>query len=187
MKYIANKFIYILLAGFVLLSSCVDSEFEEDTSAGRTDKRILNNVISEQANLSIFSSLLAETGLDAELVGNRTQDQRAVFAPTDAAFEAFLNENGYESADDVPDLENVIAFHIAMANVTVNTLSQTNFDFIQTLAEEDMPVGREGGQVRLNNQDVNILSTNTDGNGNLHIIDMVLVPMEEVEEEEDNG
>lgn len=179
MKYIGNKFIYILLAGFVSLSSCVDENFEEDTSAGLTDRRILNNVISEQADLSVFSSLLQQTGLDVEIVGNRTQDQRAVFAPTDAAFQAFLSENGYESAEDVPDLETLIAFHISTANVSANTLAQTNFDSIATLADINMPVARAGGQVRLNNQDVNILSTNAEGNGNLHKIDQVLVPMEE--------
>ncbi|MEX0883530.1 MAG: fasciclin domain-containing protein, partial [Cyclobacteriaceae bacterium] len=123
----------------------------------------------------VFSDLIEMEGLLPLLVGRQTQDQMAVFAPTNAAIEAFMSENGYGSASEIEGLERVLAYHLTQPNITLSTLTQTNFNFIQTVADQNIFINRSGGQVRFNNQDVNILRSEF-GNGTVHLIDQVLLP-----------
>ncbi|HSJ67886.1 MAG TPA: fasciclin domain-containing protein [Anditalea sp.] len=174
-----NKFSYktliALLCSLFIFAGCIDENFTEEPT-GLTDQPLLSNVIAEQSDLSTFNQLVDLAGLRGRLVGNRVQDQRAVFAPTNEAIANFLAANDFASANDVPELENVVAFHIANANVQQSTLAQTNFTSIQTIATKNISVTREGGQILLNNQAVNIIRSITDVNGTIHVIDQVLVP-----------
>ena len=174
-----NKFSFktlgVLLCSLFIFTGCIDEDYTEEPT-GLSDQPLLSNVIAAQSDLSIFTQLVDNVGLMGALARNRTQDQRAVFAPTNEAFANFLQANNYASASEVPGLENVIAFHIANANVQQSTLSQTNFTSIQTIATKNISVTRTDGQVRLNNQAVNIIRSITDANGTIHVIDQVLVP-----------
>jgi len=173
MNHTFNNILFLLAAG-ILMAGCIDANYEEPV-AGRTEDQLLSNVIAAQSELSIFNELLDSEGLLPLLVSRQTQDQRAVFAPTDAAIEAFMSENGFESADDIEGLENVLAYHIAEPNIMQSDLNRTNYNFIQTNADQDIFVNRSGGLVRFNNQTVNILRSES-GNGTVHLIDEVLLP-----------
>ncbi|SHM39688.1 Uncaracterized surface protein containing fasciclin (FAS1) repeats [Cyclobacterium lianum] len=168
------KNILLLISAAASLAGCVDENYQESV-AGRTDSQLLSNVIAAQSELSVFNELLESEGLLPLLVSRQTQDQRAVFAPTNAAIEDFMSANGFESAEDIAGLDRVLAYHIADPNIRQADLSQTNFNFIQTNADQDIFVNRSGGQVRFNNQTVNILRSET-GNGTVHLIDEVLLP-----------
>lgn len=173
MNHKLNNIFYILSAA-VLMAGCIDANYEEPV-AGRSENQLLSNVIAAQSELSIFNELLDSEGLLPLLVSRQTQDQRAVFAPTNAAIEAFLSENGFESAGDVEGLEAVLAYHIANPHITQSDLSRSNFNFIQTNADQNIFVNRSGGQVRFNNQSFSILRSES-GNGTVHLIDEVLLP-----------
>jgi len=174
-----NKFSYktllVLLCSLSLFSSCIDENFTEEPT-GLTDRPLLSNVIAGQNDLSSFNQLIDLANLRAELVGNRTQNQRAIFAPSNEAIANFLAANNFTSANQIPDLANVVAYHIANANLQAQGLSQTNFDFIQTIATQNIFVNRSAGQIRFNNETVNIIRSITDGNGTVHVIDRVLTP-----------
>jgi uncharacterized surface protein with fasciclin (FAS1) repeats len=174
-----NKFSFktlgVLLCSLFIFSGCIDEDYTEEVK-GFSDQPLLSNVIAAQSDLSIFTQLVDNVGLMGELAGNKTQNQRAVFAPSNEAFANFLQQNSYASAADVPNLKNVIAFHIANANVQQATLAQTNFTSIQTIATKNISVTRTNGVIRLNNQIVNIIRSITDANGTVHVIDQVLVP-----------
>lgn len=173
MNHTFNNILFLLAAG-ILMAGCIDANYEEPV-AGRTEDQLLSNLVAAQSELSIFNELLDSEGLLPLLVSRQTQDQRAVFAPTDAAIEAFMSENGFESAGDIEGLENVLAYHIAEPNIRQSDLSDTNYNFIQTNADQNIFVNRSGGEVRFNNQTVNILRSES-GNGTVHLIDEVLLP-----------
>ncbi|WP_162418275.1 fasciclin domain-containing protein [Cyclobacterium roseum] len=173
MNHTFNNILFLLAAG-ILMAGCIDANYEEPV-AGRTEDQLLSNLVAAQSELSIFNEFLDSEGLLPLLVSRQTQDQRAVFAPTDAAIEAFMSENGFESADDIEGLENVLAYHIAEPNIRQSDLSDTNYNFIQTNADQNIFVNRSGGEVRFNNQTVNILRSER-GNGTVHLIDEVLLP-----------
>lgn len=111
------------------------------------------------------------------MVGNRTQDQRAIFVPNNQAFEDFLRVNNFSSPAAVPNLADALRFHIANANVSADNLRQWSFASIQTiLTGKKIAVKGENQQVLLNNQAVTILRSNSEGNGIIHVIDQILVP-----------
>ncbi|MCH7413374.1 fasciclin domain-containing protein [Belliella sp. R4-6] len=171
-----NRISLLLLIGILTFTGCVDENFELEPT-GLTERPILSNIIADQADLSIFLELVEANDLLGNLVGNRTQDQRAVFVPTNQAFVNFLAANGFSSAADVPNLANVLRFHIANPNVSANDIRQGSFTAIQTiLSGRNISVTRANQQVLLNGQNVTIIRSNTDGNGTIHVIDQILVP-----------
>lgn len=127
--------------------------------------------------MSIFLTLVEANNLSGNLVGNRTQDQRAIFVPNNQAFEDFLRVNNFSSPAAVPNLADALRFHIANANVSADNLRQWSFASIQTiLTGKKIAVKGENQQVLLNNQAVTILRSNSEGNGIIHVIDQILVP-----------
>lgn len=82
---------------------------------------------------SDYSSLLAaleRTGLTATLNGT---DDFTVFAPNNAAFATFLNDNGFASLDDVPEdvLRNVLLNHVVSGT---NASQNLTTGYINSLA-----------------------------------------------------
>jgi uncharacterized surface protein with fasciclin (FAS1) repeats len=173
-----NKLSYkilTILCCLAIFSSCIDENYQEEPT-GLTEKPLLSTVLEAQPDLSTFNQMVDLARLRGRLVGNKTQDQRAVFAPTNAAVANYLAANRFTALGQIPNIQNLVGFHITNANVQQATLAQTNFTSIQTIATRNISVTRTGGQIRLNNQVVNILRSITDGNGTIHVIDQVLVP-----------
>lgn len=171
-----NRISLLLLIGILVFSSCVDEDYALEPT-GLTEKKLLRTIIAEQPDLSIFLTLVEANNLAGNLVGNRTQDQRAIFVPNNQAFEDFLRANNFSSPAAVPNLANVLRFHIANANVSADNLRQGSFTSIQTiLTGRNIAVRRENQQVLLNNQAVTILRSNSEGNGTIHVINRILVP-----------
>ncbi|MCC5928033.1 MAG: fasciclin domain-containing protein [Cyclobacteriaceae bacterium] len=175
----ANKLylIFLMITGLFLTTAC---DVDDDPDAGLSEKPLLLSVLEGQSNLSVFKQLVEDKGLAGELAGSRTQDQRAIFAPTNQVFADFLTDNGLTSATQINNLDKILAYHIARPNVLANNLSQSNFQFLATANSDwDIFVNRSGGTITLDNG-VRVVSSNDSGNGTIHIIDGILTPRPEL-------
>jgi len=106
--------------------------------------------------------------------------QVTLFAPTNAAFEVFLQENGFSSLDDIPRsvLLNVLANHLLAGKFTAHrlhtgygrTLAQTDFFF----APVSLYVQRTDGGITLNG-DVNVVNADIFAcRSVVHVVDKVI-------------
>lgn len=115
------------LLKFFFLSAIVFSVFscgEDDVDASITA------IASGDAELSTLVTALARVNLDATLKGD---GPFTVFAPTNAAFDAFLSDNGFASLDDVPDavLTSVLLNHVVSGE---NRSSGLSTGYVSTLS-----------------------------------------------------
>jgi transforming growth factor-beta-induced protein len=136
------------------------------------DKVMLpNDVVDLAINNSIFSSLVAAL-TKAELVETlQGEGPFTVFAPTDAAFTAFLDDQGV-TLDDLTkeDLVPILQYHVVSGNVTSDELSNGPV----TTLNGDVTISIDGGGMV---NDANVILADVQGtNGVVHAIDKVLVP-----------
>lgn len=136
------------------------------------DKVMLpNDVVDLAVNNSIFSSLVAAV-TKAELVETlQGEGPFTIFAPTDAAFTAFLDDLGV-TLDDLTkeDLVPILQYHVVSGNVTSDELSNGAV----TTLNGDVTISVDNG-VMVN--DANVILADVQGtNGVVHAIDKVLVP-----------
>jgi uncharacterized surface protein with fasciclin (FAS1) repeats len=181
------KYASFALAGLLIFStSCIDENFDDSSEVGITDKQLLINVLNAEngtGELSSFLALAEANGLTGALTSRRTQDQVTVFAPTNTAFEILAAELGYDSVDDLladedVNLVEILETHIALANLTTEQIANGSFRSIATLSGVNIPVAREAGGFVLNaNEDLEIDRSNTNGNGTVHVINRVLLPI----------
>ncbi len=104
-----------------------------------------------------------------------TAGSNTVFAPTDAAFDAFLTVIGQNSIDDIPEdvLRNVLEYHV-IANRSVTANSITNGTTTMSNGE-DAEFTTNASGITIQNANA-ILVNGTATNGVIHIIDSVIVP-----------
>lgn len=181
------KYTSFVMAGLMILtSSCIDENFDDSSDVGITDKQLLINVLNDENQsdeLSIFLDLVEANGLTGALTSRRTQDQSTVFAPTNNAFEILAAELGYDSLEDLledddVDLVEILETHIALANLSADQIQNGSFRSIATVSGINIPVAREAGGFVLNaNEDLAILRSNAEGNGTVHVISRVLLPI----------
>ena len=148
---------------------------------------------SEDEEEPELTQLLGTIGLSDQSVLQTLMDQNGeitLFAPTDAAFEAFIDEIGQERFDEIlndPDaLNDFLRYHMIASTMTTRQLTQRLLD-AATSGDED------GLEIEMMNGDVTRLTTDEDGallindtpvvtanidavNGVIHIIDSVLMP-----------
>ncbi len=171
MKTIKNiKILAILFIGLIGFVSCSDDDdtlpMPETISELAVATPDLSNLVA-----ALTRANLVET-LDA--AGNYT-----VFAPTNAAFSAFLTANNFASVNDVPVnvltqvlLNHVIAEELPAASLTTgykNTLAT----YADTNLNLSMFINTSSG-VKLNGE-VNVVTPNIEAtNGVIHIVDKVI-------------
>jgi branched-chain amino acid transport system substrate-binding protein len=145
--------------------------------------------VAEQAG--DFATLLAAVdaaGLTETLQG---EGPFTVFAPTDAAFAALLEENSMDAAAMLAreDLADILLYHVVAGNVTSEDLeeyrSTDNPDeiIVPTLLEgEDLVITfGDDGEVMINGTATVTLANVEASNGVIHVIDAVLMPPAEAE------
>lgn len=174
MKIIKNfKILAILLIGLLLIVSCSDDN--DDTMPAPMPETISELAVAT-ADLSNLVAALTRANLVETLdaAGNYT-----VFAPTNAAFSAFLVENNFASVNDVPVnvltqvlLNHVIAEELPAASLTTgykNTLAS----YADTSLNLSMFINTSSG-VKLNGIS-NVVTPNIEAtNGVIHIVDAVI-------------
>jgi uncharacterized surface protein with fasciclin (FAS1) repeats len=102
-----------------------------------------------------------------------------VFAPTDDAFEDLLEDLGVESVDDIPvdDLTNVLLYHVTEGRISYKAWSKQRE--LMMLAGGPTHLSRKGyWRLYINNAKV-IYWVIPASNGNIYVIDKVLLPKEQ--------
>lgn len=160
----------ILAAGFV---ACSDDDEAGDIIVPS------NSIVDFVADNDDYSSLAAAlevAGLTASLDGNANY---TVFAPNNAAFNAFLSANGFDSLDDVPEdlLREVLLNHVQSGEIMASDLSTGYISSMATgMASEDplsLYINTEdgvmiNGMAEVTNADIEV------DNGVIHAVDAVI-------------
>lgn len=170
---LTNKlYAFLILASALFLASCSDDD-EMDT-----DNSEMNIVELAQSD-DDFTSLVAavqKAGLASTLSG---EGNFTVFAPTNAAFSAFLSDNGFAELDDVPNdvLEQVLLNHVLGSEVKAADVSTGYVSNLATYGNTQsnlsLYINTSSGVVL--NGDVTVTATDLDAsNGVVHKVDKVI-------------
>ncbi len=167
------NFLFVLILGGIIISSCSD----DDSSSAPTVDNSITGIASRTENLSILVQALTKAELAATLSGGGSY---TVFAPTNTAFTAFLNANGFANLDavPVPVLKEILLNHVVSGAFQSSTLTT---GYVKTLAKGSASstntlsifINTSSG-VRLNGvasvTTPNVLANN----GVIHIVDAVI-------------
>ncbi|MBF8456199.1 fasciclin domain-containing protein [Kaistella sp. G5-32] len=126
MKHLFKTFA-VLFCASILTYSCAS---KEDQTTMDTPKSIYE-LASSDSDLSSLRAAIDKAGLSATLNGAGTF---TVFAPSNAAFSAFLTANGFASLNDVPNdlLKQVLLNHVLATKVMA---AQVTTGYVSTLAK----------------------------------------------------
>ena len=121
-----RKGVAILTLAFIPMVSCSD----DDTETTPQEDSIAE-IASANANLSVLVDALDRAGLTATLDGSGSF---TVFAPTNQAFTAFLDQKGFEDLNDVPVplLKEILLNHVVSGTATSSSLST---GYVKTMAK----------------------------------------------------
>lgn len=172
MKLIKNLVLFLL--AFATISSCSDDDDQTMALPGT-----ITDIAVASPSLTSLVAALQRASLDTTLdsAGDFT-----VFAPTNAAFETFLNANNFPSVNDVPVdiLRNILLNHVIGGALSSNTLTT---GYVSTLATQEdtglnlsMFVNNTSTNISLNGvSDVILDSANIPAsNGIIHVVDAVI-------------
>lgn len=163
------------------------------------ESNTIADIVANDENFSILLQALQKANL-TNAVANAGANL-TVFAPTNAAFEAFIAANDdINSAEDLlnsPNLSNILLYHILGSKKMAADLSQNPF-YVSTLSpatftgrtDETVSLlvdGRNG--VKLNGtQNISVTQADINAdNGVIHVIDNVLTPPTVVDIAQQNG
>jgi uncharacterized surface protein with fasciclin (FAS1) repeats len=144
---------------------------EDDATSGT-----ITNVADTNGNFSILVTALQTANLDTVLAD--ASGKFTVFAPTDAAFQAYLTEAGISAADLLasPNLSDILLYHV-ISGAEVNAAAAT------AIAGNTVEMGNSDNMaLSLSNTELfanlsGISDPNVDAsNGIIHVIDTVLLP-----------
>jgi transforming growth factor-beta-induced protein len=176
MNYLKN-FKKITLALIVLFTfvSCSD----DDDNSGTIQESNIVQIALETPELTTLVAAL--TAADGDLVNVLQGDGPfTVLAPTNAAFTAFLNANGFDSLDDIPTdvLSQVLLNHVIMSDITSSDLTSAGSGYAAGSATSDYGnisiYFNTSNGVRFNNTAAVSTADIDASNGTIHIIDAVL-------------
>lgn len=162
------KTLFLLALPLILFSSCKDDDMPET-------KNIVE-IASADAQLSSLVAALQRANLATTLEGT---GPFTVFAPTNAAFTAFLSANGFASLDAVPVdvLTQVLLNHVVSGNVKAANLTS---GYVSTMATENttdnelsLYVDLRSG-VKLNGGAEVTKADVEASNGTIHVVDEVI-------------
>ena len=152
--------------GGPLVPTDAESPTETEVTAG-DDFGTIIEVLTENGNFTHFLNALAVTGLTEsfEVPANYT-----IFAPTDAAFEAFNSDNLTEN-----DLKSLLLFHVVADELTRDQLATD--ELVPTLSNaRPIFVNRVGSKI-LNLSGAEVVTFNIPAsNGIIHAVDAVMIP-----------
>jgi uncharacterized surface protein with fasciclin (FAS1) repeats len=164
----------LLLLGAVTVFTSCDDDDNDDTDP--VEETTIVSFASEDPNFSILVDAVVKAELDGVLSGD---GPFTVFAPTNDAFQAFLDEAGTGSVENTPKevLASVLTNHVLSGNVLstdlttgyFNTLSATAFGDATTSLYIDLSNG-----VTINGGSTVVSADNTVDNGVIHAIDAVI-------------
>jgi len=158
----------LAFAGAVLFTACSDKE---------DDPKNIVQLAQDNSNLNSLVAALQRADLASTLEG---AGPFTVFAPTDAAFAAFLQANGFASLDEVPVdlLRQVLLYHVIGAEARSTSLSTGYVNVLAPYGATTTPLSlfvNTASGVKINDATVTTADVMA-SNGLVHVIDKVLVP-----------
>ena len=160
----------LLVVSSTLMFSCSDDDSSQQNNS-------ITDIASENPNFSILVDALTRANL-AETLDQ--EGSYTVFAPTNEAFMNFLDDNGFESLDDVPvaTLTQVLLNHVVSGT---NLSSGLTTGYVKTLATGSasstntlsMFINTASG-VRLNGVSSVTSADIIADNGVIHVVDAVI-------------
>lgn len=135
---IINKFLnptkLLLLAVAIAFSACSD---DDDNTTPTPDP--LNIVETAQATEDLSSLVAALQAADGDLVNVLSGGEFTVLAPTNAAFDNFLADNGFANLSEVPTdvLANILLNHVISGTVLSTTLTDAGAGYTTTNATNE--------------------------------------------------
>ena len=173
MKFRFNLLPALLLTGLIIFTSCND---DDDTEPQMDEKNIVETAAAA-GQFDVLIQAAQAAGLDGFL---STENDLTVFAPTDDAFAALLNDLGASSLNDIPvaDLQQILSYHVIGSKAMA---SELNSGYYSTLASFDdnnivmyIKVGAGGVSI---NGDISVTSPDVSAsNGVIHVVDKVILP-----------
>ncbi len=165
--------ISVLFSAIIFIASCGD---DDDPPPVVADPGLV--AAANDAGLTTLVAALTEANLASALAAD---ENLTIFAPTNAAFTAFLNAIGQTSLEDIPQdvLVDVLQYHVVDAGAAIASGDlQPNQD-VATLGGETLTITVSGGTVTLNpaSDDADVTTADVETqSGIVHVIDKVLVP-----------
>ncbi len=169
---LCNTKIVILLITIIGVISCTDDDDNGNIIDNTPSNTILDIVINDP-NYSSFLTALQQTGVNTTISGS---GNFTVFAPTNAAFDTFLNGTAIE------DIDNTILTQLLLNHIINTEFFATDFTtgYQKNIATEassnaniDMYIDTTNGVI-INNQSTVIAADIDADNGVLHEVDMVI-------------
>jgi len=173
MKTKFKLFTLVLISSLFIFTACND---DDDMDEMVDDKNIVE-VAQEAGQFSILIEAAQKAGL-ADFLSNHSD--LTVFAPTDDAFAALLNDLGASSLDDIPvaDLQQILSYHVigdrAMSTDLITGYYGTAASFDNNSIVMYIEVGMGGVSI---NENVSVTSPDVNAsNGVIHVVDKVILP-----------
>ncbi|MGQ1783567.1 MULTISPECIES: fasciclin domain-containing protein [unclassified Saccharicrinis] len=171
---------YLILAAFVLLSiSTTACDENDDNNLNEPEEEETNTIVDiavSESSFTILVEALAKANLVSTLNGST---EYTVFAPTNTAFQALLNNLGATSLNDIStdDLTEILLYHVVSGSNASSSLSsgyyasmsekEDGYYYSIYFNKEDLMVN---GSAKVTQADVMA------DNGVIHIIDKVILP-----------
>lgn len=175
-----------MLAGLLVMVMMVFSFGSFAFADDHLPETVVDIAVDTEGEFTILEAALTEAGLVDALSG---EGPFTVFAPTDAAFEALLEDLGIEAEDLLghPQLAEVLQYHVVSGKVMSSDLTDGE---VETLLGEMVTI--DAGTFMVNDAEIAVDAELFDleaMNGVVHVIDQVLVPevfeLDATEEEEE--
>ncbi len=173
-KFLKLKSIFILTILATAFVACSDDDNDPVNPPMEEGDNIVDLAVAT-ADLSNLVAALQEANLVSTLEGD---GPFTVFAPTNAAFEAFLTDNGFASVEDVPDdiLTAVLLNHVVSGEAVSTSLSTGYISSLSTAGPDDQALSlyvNTANGVQINNATVSTADIDAT-NGVVHIVDQVI-------------
>jgi transforming growth factor-beta-induced protein len=123
-----------------------------------------------------FTTLAVALGA-ADLVDTlKGEGPFTVFAPTDEAFAALPDGTVEALLQDIPQLTNILLYHVVSGEVRANEVVELDGQEVETASGSPVRVTVQDGRVFLNDEVQVVITDIETANGVIHVIDAVLLP-----------
>ncbi len=179
MKKLSFKMMAVLLLGMIVVASCSEDDDDDDQMEEPVESNTIVDVASENDDFSILVDALVMTGLDDALADEKASF--TVFAPTNNAFAALLDELGVNALEDVPSetLTDVLLYHVLNVEASSEAVSTGYYSTLSPGPAEgstlSLYVNKE--DLIINNRAEIIQPDVMADNGVIHAIDKVVLPL----------
>ncbi|TAJ15732.1 fasciclin domain-containing protein [Marinilabiliaceae bacterium JC017] len=173
--------LWMMLLALMLSVSFVACNDDDDNDEKMVEEmqNSITDVAAGDENFSILVQALKKVGLDDDLAASGSMF--TVFAPTNAAFVALLEELDADGLDDIPNdvLTSVLLYHVVSGNKMASQVTTGYYSSLSAGPEEGYTLSFyiDMSSAMINNRAKIIQTDIKADNGVIHAIDKVILPM----------